>query len=831
MAAEPSRVPERLRPLRDAAREGDPVLIAYGPGVKDGFVAASHHDQDFGSALWEALHDAGFRRIVFFTLDGMLKVRDRGSRDGPAAEPAPEGPGLMANGFTGPLGGQVLEAPPRRDPDPPATAMRDAHALKMLRHLMRDRSRPTAIVFEQQEVITRFVDEQRALASALEDWLAYRPGVRNLCVLVFNREDLDAVADHARHADTLPALRRAVADERARRDRPGMIGPPREEELSRLVQRARLRAGLAVEDWTALPGVVRAMAAQDRPLSRWKNLLEEVLAADGEPLATRTLRARGWISGPQLDGTVWERLDQLRGLAEVKAHLHRLRRVPPPGAEPAARHLVFQGNPGTGKTTVARLVGEILRETGVLRRGHVREVNAGDLVAEHVGGTVPRTNAVIDEALDGVLFLDEAYMLSEQAERGFGKEALDTLLARMENDRDRLVVVAAGYPDDMRRFLAANPGLRDRFPASGHLTFADYDPETLHAIAVDRLAPFHTWDEDFERALAKVLRGVHETRDARFGNARVVRDLVQETADRWADRVGDDRAAPLVPDDLPERHRLFLDPAPPGEGELFGPLDGMIGLASVKDELRGVIAQIRLQRRLGDGDLVAPHLLFLGPPGTGKTTVAREFGRILHRLGLLPKGHLVEAGRKDLVGRHLGETARETAACFERALGGVLFIDEAYALVTSDDGRTDPYGQEAVNAITQHMEDDRGRLSVIAAGYPERMARFLAANEGLRDRFTVHLDFPPYTLPELLEILRSRVAARGFHLGEGTAGRAERTLRRAMAAPDFGNARAVRRIEGQMYAALSRRVMADLDRLSDTELRTYRPEDVPDELR
>ena len=865
-------VPERLEALRDAAREGEYVLLVYGPGVKDAFVDAAYHRYGLAEGLWEALHDAGFERIVFFSLRGMLRVRDAASRlapappaaafvdggastggatadgmsDGGTAANGPHGGGTdggaarrpgeqMAPGFEGPLGRAVVAPPPRR-PDPAGPGdgmgMSDPHALKMLDHLLDAPERPTAVVFEHAEVIARHSETQRGLASSLERWFDYRPGVRKACVLVFARDTLEEVGRSVDSDHAIPALQTAVSTERARRSpRPGLVGVPREEELTRLVHRARVRAGLEIEDWTVLPAVVRAMAAENEPLRRWEDRLERVLVDRGLPLGHQALRDLGWVTGPVRTGDVWQRLDELRGLDQIKEHLAGLRWQPPAGDDPPAHHMVFTGNPGTGKTTVAMLVGEILREAGVLRRGHVRAVKASDLVADHVGGTAMKTDAVVNEALDGVLFIDEAYMLSEQAERGFGKEAIDTLLARMENDRDRLVVIVAGYRDDMRRFLDANQGLRDRFPESNHLDFPDYDPATLYEIALARLRsvdPPHTWDEAFAAALRRIVDGMHAARDERFGNARAMRNLADEIGRRWARRVRDRRSEPLAVDDLPERYRMYLNPAPPSEEELFGPLGEMVGLAPVKNTLRRLVAQIDLTRRLGEQRVTAPHLLMVGPPGTGKTTVAREIGRIFHRLGLLTKGHLVEVGREHLVGRYLGETARLTAECFDRASGGVLFIDEAYTLVNSDDGHTDPYGREAVNAINQNMENRRGRLVVIAAGYTEPMERFLAANEGLRSRFGGRLEFPPYDVPELLEILRRMVARRGFRLGEGTERRVAVLLERAMAARDFGNARSLRALEQQMFGALSERVFGKV--LDDAALRTYLPEDVPDEL-
>ncbi|WP_234337007.1 AAA family ATPase [Streptomyces xylophagus] len=207
--------------------------------------------------------------------------------------------------------------------------------------------------------------------------------------------------------------------------------------------------------------------------------------------------------------------------------------------------------------------------------------------------------------------------------------------------------------------------------------------------------------------------------------------------------------------------------------EAMSLLDDMVGLDPVKRQLRTLTAQLRMsaiRRQQGLPSTVAPqHFVFAGPPGTGKTTVARIVGKLFAGLGLLEKGQVVEAQRVDLVGQHLGETALKTTKAIDSALDGVLFIDEAYALSNSGYSGGDAFGDEALQVLLKRAEDDRDRLVVVLAGYPDEIAELLASNPGLASRFTTRVDFPSYTAPELVLIARNLVAAQGDVLAEDAA--------------------------------------------------------------
>jgi SpoVK/Ycf46/Vps4 family AAA+-type ATPase len=536
-----------------------------------------------------------------------------------------------------------------------------------------------------------------------------------------------------------------------------------------------------------------------------------------------------------------EELDGLVGLEGVKRQVRTLvnlnqmsqRRarlgMPVP---PMSRHLIFAGPPGTGKTTVARLYGGILTELGVLRSGHLVEVSRADLVAQYVGATAIKTTEAFNEALGGVLFIDEAYTLVSESKGGsdFGREAIDTLVKLMEDHRDDVVVVAAGYTDEMQSFLSANPGMASRF--SRTIEFTNYSVDDLVTIT-EGMCKNHRYELGPLTRQALATHYERMPRDATFGNGRAARLVFEEMIDRQAFRLAamsdpaESDLTLLLPEDVSDEAARVTEISADRE-TLLAQLSGMIGLGGVKREVKDMVDLLTAAKQREAAGLPAPnisrHLVFTGSPGTGKTTVARLYAELLRALGVLRSGQLVEVARADLVGRYVGHTAQLTREVLQSALGGVLFIDEAYTL--TPEGSSNDFGREAVETLLKLMEDHRDEVVVIVAGYTEEMRRFLSSNPGLASRFSRQVEFEDYSTDELVEIMRGQAVTNGYEYAPDTVEALRAYVDAIPRDRTFGNGRLARQLLESMMTRQARR-LGGMSSPDVSDMRLLLPEDLP----
>lgn len=514
-------------------------------------------------------------------------------------------------------------------------------------------------------------------------------------------------------------------------------------------------------------------------------------------------------------------LEALIGLQSVKKQLNEfatylqfLKLRAEKGFEEKAAHnlhSVFMGNPGTGKTTVAHMLGKIYKSLGLLKTDKVHEVGRADLVAEYIGQTAPRVRRAIEEARDGILFIDEAYSLTDRGDdnKDFGREVIEVLLKEMSDGEGNIAIICAGYTKEMQNFLQTNPGLSSRFGQVVH--FPDYNPEELMQIAhyVENKKGVQISPDAAELIHNNIVEA-YRNRNKNFGNARYISTIIENAKHQLALRVMQtEYPTQLTNEQLSvisyaDAYKVFekekkqvvqLPPDPKLLAEALQELNSLTGMQNIKKEINEMVKLVQYYQRINRNYVqnFSLHTVFTGNPGTGKTTVARILVKIYKALGILERGHLVECDRKDLVAGFIGQTAIKTNALIESAMGGGLFIDEAYALST---GHTADYGKEAIETVLKQMEDRRNEFVVIAAGYTKEMQQFLEYNPGLKSRFDKTYHFEDYTAPELLQIAESHYAKNEMEMTKEATAFLSEYISNLLKNKDknFSNARAIRKI-------------------------------------
>lgn len=476
-----------------------------------------------------------------------------------------------------------------------------------------------------------------------------------------------------------------------------------------------------------------------------------------------------------------------------------------------AYHFAFLGNPGTGKTTVARILGNIFQSLGIIEKNEVVEVDRSKLVGEFIGHTALKTSEAVEAAMGGVLFVDEAYALAPRSDNSndFGPEAIDTLIKAMEDNRDNLIVILAGYNDEMRRLMKVNPGLSSR--VNLQIQFEDYTEDQLLDIAHSFAKKEHyTLTENGEKAFLQKIS--EKLVDEHFANAREVRNIIEAAIREKAFRLGEstftkENLTQLEPEDfgvdLDQLYGEDLD-------DLLEELYSLEGLENVKEQITSLMNYVRVEKRKEVLGLpinpIALHMAFLGNPGTGKTTVARLVGKILKSIGILKKGQLIEVTQQNLVSAYNGQSASKTLDKVKEAYGGVLFIDEAYSLANRG-------GSEAVSTLITEMENNRDRLVVIVAGYTKEMEDFFNINSGLKSRIAHHIEFLDYKPDQLVNIFKLHAKNNRYSVDKRALGILHERFvdEYENRSNDFGNGRLARSYFEKAKMKSANRIVNDLE--------------------
>ncbi|VUC31534.1 unnamed protein product [Clonostachys rosea] len=572
--------------------------------------------------------------------------------------------------------------------------------------------------------------------------------------------------------------------------RPEFEGADNQELILRLLARRIAQQGsIAQETFTNAHALekeleeldVRRKKRQEKEMLEW---MKNNSPVEGVPIHEQKPKQVGFevedVLGPEPsdlrdNSTAWKELQGMIGLQNVKeevdhifnlASLNRQREIEGKKSLPIMLNRCFFGEPGVGKTTVAKIYGKILTDLGLLSKGEVIEKTPNDLIGPYIGHSERNTKEVLKRAMGNLLIIDDAHMLYQGSCQGtnnsdsFRTGVIDTLVANISGSpgEDRCVLLC-GYQDKMEAmFLNCNPGLQRRFPLESAVVFQNYSESELCQILEQKMADDGVSISKGGRKTAlEVLRKMR-TRP-RFGNAGEVESLLSRANLR---KIGRLRAQKLYPADMSD-HPLEaedfdpdFDRASRADQARHGLFKDFVGFEKITERFKRYQKMADGMRRYNIDP--RPHIpwafVFKGPPGTGKTSTARKVGKLFYDMGLISSDEVITCSVTDIIGEYLGQTGPKVISQFEMGLGKVLFIDEAYRLTA------DKFHKEAVDEIVDAMTKPRyvGNMVVILAGYGDEMEKLMQTNPGLRSRFPTHVTFPNLTPAHCLQLLRQTLA-------------------------------------------------------------------------
>lgn len=528
-----------------------------------------------------------------------------------------------------------------------------------------------------------------------------------------------------------------------------------------------------------------------------------------------------------------EQLDSMIGLNEVKTEIHKIIDHVEKNystASEAAYHMFFLGNPGTGKTVVARIIAKLFWAMELRTSNKTIEVKIQDIISQYnEGDTIQKMKDKIQEAMGGVLFIDEAYLF---AESDWGRKAFQVLLTEMENNRNNLTVILAGYENRLQALKNINPGIDSRIPYKLH--FKDYSKEEKLSIF-----KFHLEKSNKKNGLSQSLTPKAEKKLLRIlggceYNGRGVRNMLEKI-------LGEADGAKLIE----EKH--IIDPHEVDSAEVNAVLQEIdrdfIGMSALKDRLKKYLLRVKykiernkkLELTSQSGDLY--RIRFTGAPGTGKTSIARYMGKFFHAMGICETDELFECGATTLKGAYVGHAQQAVNNLFHENRGKVIFIDEIYSLYNPDARQDDSYSREVIDTMVRCLTADEYKNTVvIVAGYKDKVDKFMEANPGLASRIPEEIFFDNYTAEECCDIFENIAEKESYQLTEGCREKLVKYFAALIPKPNdknsesFGNARTVGSLFSEVETRLIMRLVSTkaVDMLTEEDYILMQPDDIPE---
>jgi SpoVK/Ycf46/Vps4 family AAA+-type ATPase len=501
--------------------------------------------------------------------------------------------------------------------------------------------------------------------------------------------------------------------------------------------------------------------------------------------------------------------------------------------ESISANCIFLGNPGTGKTSIARLLGKFFKSIGILENGHVVEVDRSQLIGEYVGETAQKTEKVIKQSLGGILFIDEAYTLKRDGNnQDFGQEAIDIILKRMEDYKNQFFVIAAGYPDLMQNFLESNPGLKSRF--THHFTFDDYSAEELTKIyKVFAAKEKYTLPDESEKLLTERLLNKGSNKEAAFGNARFVRNLFEQSKielskryQQLADSEKDFSALnTLTIEDIQSAFSTMENRSDVEKVDKYlNELNQLVGLDDVKITFNKIITSLKVDKLKKERAIASIHknlnAIFIAEPGTGTTTVARLYAKSLKELQRLSRGQLIEVDSSTFYGHNKIDAYLMIDELFKKSLGNIVLVNDVVASLQCKNDFSDSLLQYFLKKLYLISDD----IVAIFTGDQEEIETLINNFPVLTNQFPNIFNFEPYSTRQHLEIALSICQKNNYQLDEGAWQQMLEIIieKKKETRKNFYNARTIKEIINKAISYQENRILKVKDiKESDLMMITY----------